>query len=153
MTEFGVTPLGWSAHHKGPTNAHDPTRYPGGSSAGCGVAVALGIVPMCIGFDGGGSIRIPAALNGVFGLASTFGRISWSSLTHEITMIKSGPLAATTKDAALSFVVMAEPVKAGELQDSINSVPRDYYSEMYGGRGCLQTDGGCGLPPVKVTPN
>lgn len=54
MTEFGVTPLGWSAHFQGPRNAHHPGHYPGGSSSGSAVAVACGLVPVAIGFDGGG---------------------------------------------------------------------------------------------------
>jgi len=71
MHELGIQPLGYNSHYKGPFNAFDPLRYPGGSSSGSAVAVALGIVPLAIGWDGGGSIRIPASFNGVFGLAPT----------------------------------------------------------------------------------
>ena len=106
MTEYGVTPLGWSAHAQGPRNPHNRSHFSGGSSSGSAVAVALGLVPMAIGFDGGGSIRIPAALSGVYGLAATFGRIAFhtsalGSMTH------AGPLAATLADAALSYVWLA----------------------------------------------
>ena len=59
-----------------PRNPHEPSRCAGGSSTGSGVAVATGLVPMAIGADGGGSIRIPAALNGVFGIKPTWGRVS-----------------------------------------------------------------------------
>jgi len=66
MTEFGVTPIGWNSHYKGPYNPYDTRFVSGGSSSGSAVAVAAGIVPVAIGADGGGSIRIPAALSGVY---------------------------------------------------------------------------------------
>lgn len=102
MTEWGVTPLGWSAHAQGPRNPHNHSHLSGGSSSGSAVAVALGLVPMAIGFDGGGSIRIPASLSGVYGLAATFTRIAFhkdaiTSMTH------AGPLAATLADTALAY--------------------------------------------------
>ncbi len=74
MTEGGVTPLGWSAHFQGPYNVYNFDRYCGGSSSGSAVAVAAGLVPVAIGFDGGGSIRIPGSMSGVHGLGVTFGR-------------------------------------------------------------------------------
>lgn len=117
MTEWGVTPLGWSAHAQGPRNPHALDRYPGGSSSGAAVAVATGLVPMAIGFDGGGSIRIPAALSGVQGLAAGFGRVPFrtdgaSSMTH------GGPLAATVADAASSYLLMAKSRPADEEHTS-----------------------------------
>jgi len=72
------------------------------------VAVAAGLVPMAIGFDGGGSIRIPAALSGIFGLATTFGRVTF----HQEglgSMIKGGPLGATLADTALAYALLASP--------------------------------------------
>lgn len=69
MTEFAYSGLGLNPHFGTPKNPHGtgPARIPGGSSSGCGVAVARGLVPLAIGSDTGGSIRIPAALNGVVG--------------------------------------------------------------------------------------
>jgi hypothetical protein len=91
MTEFGVTPLGWSAHWRGPRNPHNRSHYPGGSSAGSAVAVAAGLVPLAIGFDGGGSIRIPAALSGTFGLACGYGRVRFGgSFGAESSMVHAG---------------------------------------------------------------
>jgi hypothetical protein len=65
MTEGGVTPLGFSVHSQGPFNPHNVSHYSGGSSSGSAVAVALGLCPLAVGFDGGGSIRIPASMSGV----------------------------------------------------------------------------------------
>lgn len=69
MTEFAYSGLGLNPHFGTPKNPHGtgPDRIPGGSSSGCGVAVARGLVPLTIGSDTGGSIRIPAALNGIVG--------------------------------------------------------------------------------------
>ena len=59
MVEGGVSPFGYNSHFQGPHSAYSLNRYSGGSSSGSAVAVATGLVPVAIGFDGGGSIRIP----------------------------------------------------------------------------------------------
>ena len=89
-------------------NPHDPTRTAGGSSGGSAAAVAAGIVPLAIGTDTGGSIRIPAAYCGIVGLKPSFGLVpldgvfplSWS-LDH------AGPLARSVEDAALALACLA----------------------------------------------
>ncbi len=110
MHEIGLGVTGVNPHHGACRNPHDSGHATGGSSSGPGAAVAAGLCPIAIGADGGGSIRIPAALCGVVGLKATFGRISehgaaplcWS-LAHV------GPLAASIEDAALAFQIMAGP--------------------------------------------
>ena len=72
LTEWGMSPIGGNVNQKMPHNAHDPTRAPGGSSTGSAVGVALGLAPVATAGDGGGSIRIPASLNGVFGIKPMF---------------------------------------------------------------------------------
>ncbi len=109
MTEYGLSPLGGNPNRDMPRNAHDSSRLPGGSSSGSGVAVASGVVPVALGADGGGSVRIPACLNGVFGLKPTYGRIpltgeglaGGSSVTH------LGPLGASTYDLAVFTEIAA----------------------------------------------
>jgi len=99
MTEYGLTPTGINAKRVMPRNPHLNACIAGGSSTGSGVAVATGLVPFAIGADGGGSIRIPAALSGVFGIKPTWGRVSrhggsGGSVAHV------GPLASSVLDLA-----------------------------------------------------
>jgi aspartyl-tRNA(Asn)/glutamyl-tRNA(Gln) amidotransferase subunit A len=76
MTEFAFSGLGLNPHYGTPHNPHgkDVPRIPGGSSSGSGTAVARGLVPISIGTDSGGSVRVPAAFNGVIGYKATRGR-------------------------------------------------------------------------------
>lgn len=111
MTELGMTPLGFSSARKLPRNAHDLGRSAAGSSTGTAVAVATNLCPAGIGTDGGGSIRIPAAWNGIFGIKPTFGRISRRGVATRGTMSQGGPLALSTLDLArvLEAVSGADP--------------------------------------------
>jgi amidase len=88
----------------------DTTCLAGGSSGGAGAAVASGFVPIAQGSDGGGSIRIPASLNGLFGMKTSRGRISRGPLDADSSGLSVlGPLARTVRDAAAFLDVTAAP--------------------------------------------
>jgi aspartyl-tRNA(Asn)/glutamyl-tRNA(Gln) amidotransferase subunit A len=110
MTEWGMSPLGQNPNFKMPHNAHHAERVPGGSSSGSAVGVALGVTPFAIGSDGGGSIRIPAALNGLFGIKPTSGRVSRHGNPSESTVVHVGPLGASSHDLALFLDAVASTV-------------------------------------------
>jgi amidase len=85
----------------------DLSRSAGGSSGGAGAAVAAGLAPAAQGSDGGGSIRIPASVCGLFGLKPTRGRISYAPIVPDLSGLSiNGPLARTVADAALLLDVM-----------------------------------------------
>jgi AtzE family amidohydrolase len=94
--------------HYGPTcNPHDVTRISGGSSGGSGAAVAAAQVPLTVGSDTNGSIRVPASLCGVWGLKPTFGRLSRRGTYPFVYSIDHlGPLADTVETLALSYDAM-----------------------------------------------
>lgn len=100
MTEFGMSPIGCNPHRVMPRNPHDEQRVAGGSSTGSGVGVATGLVPVAIGADGGGSIRTPACLTGVFGIKPTFGRLSRSGGGLANSVSAFGPIGASVADLA-----------------------------------------------------
>jgi amidase len=89
----------------------DPTRLAGGSSGGAAVAVAAGMVPFAQGSDGGGSIRIPAGINGLFGIKPSRGRVSNAPFNSETTGLGvQGPITRTVRDGAAMLDAMAGPV-------------------------------------------
>jgi Asp-tRNA(Asn)/Glu-tRNA(Gln) amidotransferase A subunit family amidase len=100
MTEYGMTPLGYNPKRTMPRNPHATDRVAGGSSTGSAVAVATGLVPFAMGGDGGGSIRIPSALCGVFGIKPTWGRLSKQGDVFGGTVAHIGPLASSVLDLA-----------------------------------------------------
>jgi aspartyl-tRNA(Asn)/glutamyl-tRNA(Gln) amidotransferase subunit A len=129
MTEYGLSPLGANPHRTMPENAHAPGHLAGGSSTGSAVAVALGLAPLGLGTDGGGSIRVPAAYNGIFGLKPSYGRIpcTGDGVYGGTSVVHFGLLGASTRDLALSLELgagrdaadrpslVAPPFTAGEL--------------------------------------
>jgi len=102
LSEFAFSGIGINPHYGTAHNAasRDVPRIPGGSSAGSGVAVAAGLVPVAIGTDTGGSIRIPAAFNGIVGYKATRGRYSMQGVFPLAKSLDSlGPLCRTVTDA------------------------------------------------------
>lgn len=107
MSEFGQWPLTESVAHGLTRNPWDTRRSPGGSSGGTAAAVAAGLVPAGIGGDGGGSIRIPSACCGLFGLKPQRGRVSSSPQPHLWWALgTAGPLTRSVLDSALVYDVV-----------------------------------------------
>ena len=94
--------------HEGPTrNPHDLARVAGGSSGGSAAAVAAGQVPITLGSDTNGSIRVPSSLCGIFGLKPTYGRLPRNgSYPFVASLDHLGPFARSARDLALSFDAM-----------------------------------------------
>lgn len=111
MTELAYSGIGANPHYGTPGCALDPSRIPGGSSSGSGVAVASQLAAVAVGSDTGGSVRIPAAVNGIVGLKVTDGRIPTDGCAALSTTLDTiGPLARTAEDAwALYLAMTAEP--------------------------------------------
>ena len=110
MHEIGINPNGLNLHHGQVRNPYDRSRDPGGSSSGPAAAVAAGICPLAIGADGGGSIRIPAALCGVFGLKATFGRVSERGAAPLAPSVGHlGPIGASAHCVAAGYAAIAGP--------------------------------------------
>ena len=105
--------------HYGPTrNPHDPTRISGGSSGGSAAAVAAGQVPLSLGSDTNGSIRVPASLCGVFGLKPTFGRLPRiGSYPFAASLDHLGPFARSVQDLALAYDAMQGPLSGPASDD------------------------------------
>lgn len=90
-------------------NPYDSTRTSGGSSGGAAAAVAIGAGPLALGTDGGGSIRIPAAFCGIFGLKPTYGRVPLYPASAYGTLSHVGPMTRDAADAALMLDVIGRP--------------------------------------------
>jgi aspartyl-tRNA(Asn)/glutamyl-tRNA(Gln) amidotransferase subunit A len=108
MSEFAFSGIGINPHYGTPGCAADDTRVPGGSSSGAGVSIGEGTAEIAIGTDTGGSVRIPASLNGCVGFKPTTGRVPTDGaypLSYALDSI--GPLARTVADCAATDAIMA----------------------------------------------
>jgi len=118
--------------HWGPVrNPWDPRLSTGGSSGGSAAAVAAGIVPIAVGTDTGGSIRVPSALCGTFGLKVTYGRIPLTGVFPLVPSIDSvGPIADSVENLSLAYSVMSgEPVGTAEIGSLRIGVPEPWFQE------------------------
>ena len=105
---FGITSN--NAHYGAIRNPWDPTRIPGGSSGGSGVAVSAGMVFAAMGSDTGGSIRIPASYCGTAGIKPTYGAVSrYGTFPLGFTLDHMGPLALTSRDCAAVLNAISGP--------------------------------------------
>lgn len=132
MTELAFSGLGINPKFGTPANPHDEKieRVPGGSSAGAGVSVAAGLAPAAIGSDTGGSVRIPAAWNGLVGLKTTAGHLPMGgTVPLSPTFDTAGPLAKDVEDAAALLALLegrpARPLHAADLTRRVFWVPEN----------------------------
>jgi Asp-tRNA(Asn)/Glu-tRNA(Gln) amidotransferase A subunit family amidase len=114
------------------SNPWDPACMPGGSSGGSAAAVAARIVPMALGTDTGGSVRIPAAFCGVSGLKTTHGLISLDGVMPlSLSLDTVGPIAVDVVDLTLSMEVLSglpPPLVDGDLSGTRVGLPRDVFA-------------------------
>jgi aspartyl-tRNA(Asn)/glutamyl-tRNA(Gln) amidotransferase subunit A len=107
MGEYAYDFTGENIHDGPSRNPHDTARMTGGSSGGSGAAVGGRLVPLALGSDTNGSIRVPASLCGIFGLKPTYGRLSRArSFPFVSSLDHLGPLARNVSDLALAYDVM-----------------------------------------------
>ena len=107
MGEYAYDFTGENIHDGPSRNPHDLTRMTGGSSGGSGGAVAGGLVPIALGSDTNGSIRVPSSFCGLFGLKPTYGRLSRArSFPFVASFDHLGPLARSPLDLALAYDAM-----------------------------------------------
>lgn len=129
MHEFGLDTTGNNPNYGTPRNPFNENYYTGGSSSGTGGAIGIGLIPIGLGSDGGGSIRIPSSYCNIFGLKPTHARVSfWPSENHSNTCAVNGPMAADMESLATLFEVIAEPHPASPF--AFPSVPRVASAQM-----------------------
>ena len=110
MDEFAYGFVTENAHYGATRNPHDTSRVAGGSSGGSAAAVAAGMVPLALGSDTNGSIRVPAALCGVYGLKPTYGRVSRAgAFLFAASLDHVGPFARSARDLAAVLDVLQGP--------------------------------------------
>ena len=110
MGEYAYDFTGENVHDGPSRNPHDPTRMSGGSSGGSGSAVGGGLVPIALGSDTNGSIRVPSSFCGIYGLKPTYGRLSRArSYPFVASFDHLGPFARNVRDLALAYDAMQGP--------------------------------------------
>jgi len=110
MGEYAYDFTGENVHDGPSRNPHDATRMTGGSSGGSGAAVGGGLVPLALGSDTNGSIRVPSSFCGIFGLKPTYGRLSRArSFPFVFSFDHLGPFARSVGDLALAYDAMQGP--------------------------------------------
>lgn len=125
LSEFAFSGLGINPHFGTPRNPFDSDipRIPGGSSSGSAVSVARGLAPCSIGTDTGGSVRIPAAFNGLVGYKSSEGRIEKRGVFDlSPTLDTVGPLTKTVEDAVLLDALLRGAVLPGAMRAAVSGI-------------------------------
>ncbi|KAG6775347.1 hypothetical protein POTOM_018791 [Populus tomentosa] len=128
MHELGAGTSGINPHYGATRNPYNPGMISGGSSSGSAAVVAAGLCPVALGVDGGGSVRMPAALCGVVGFKPTFGRVPHSGvLPLNWTVGMVGVLAGTIEDAFIVSVYAAINGPLPSHETSAIPLPKVYF--------------------------
>lgn len=123
MTELAYSGLGLNPHYGTPRNAIWSDAVPGGSTSGGAVSVAAGIADIALGTDTGGSLRIPAAFNGLVGFKPSQGTVSLSGCVSLSSSLDSiGPIARTVRDATNAWKAIRRAPGAGNLASTIRRI-------------------------------
>ncbi len=134
--EFGWKAIGDSPLTGITRNPWDPNMTTGGSSAGAGAAAAAGLGALHQGSDGAGSIRIPSAFCGIYGLKPSYGRVASWPLANNDYVSHPGPMTRTVADAALMLSAIAGPDDWDRT--SLEAAPADYVGHLRRGIGGLR---------------
>ncbi|KAJ7957073.1 Fatty acid amide hydrolase [Quillaja saponaria] len=125
MHELGAGTSGINPHYGATRNPYDTGKISGGSSSGSAAVVSAGLCPVALGVDGGGSVRMPAALCGVVGLKPTFGRVPHSGvLPLNWTVGMVGILSGTIEDAFIVYAAISGQLPSHQ---PINILPKSYF--------------------------
>lgn len=121
--------------HYGPTrNPHDPTRSAGGSSGGCGAAVAAGFVPLSLGSDTNGSVRVPSSMCGIYGFKPTYGNLSLSGMYPFVhSFDHAGIFARSVSDLNTCYQAIAPKANVISTYPQVNhlkiAIAKDYFEQ------------------------
>jgi aspartyl-tRNA(Asn)/glutamyl-tRNA(Gln) amidotransferase subunit A len=137
--EFGSTNWTRTFLHGTTRNPWNPERTPGGSSGGSAAAVAAGMMPICTGSDGGGSIRIPSSYSGLFGFKTSFGRVGYAGNFDSSLMSVPGPMCRSVRDAARYIDAIAGPTNNDPT--SLPRPARSYEDAVVSGDAAAQLRG------------
>jgi len=151
-----VPELGWKGNGDSPVTGitHNPWLHgtnAGGSSAGAAACAAAGIAPLHQGSDGAGSVRMPAAFCGVFGLKPSFGRIAYWPMPNNGGISHVGPITRTVADGALMLAAMAG--SDDRDQTSLEAPPEDYVGRLDAGIAGLRVAYSPDLGYLRVDPD
>ncbi len=128
MDEFAMGGSTENSAYATAHNALDFSRVPGGSSGGSGAAVALGLAPLALGTDTGGSIRQPSAYNGIVGIKPTYGRVSrYGVVAFSSSIEQVGPMTKTVADNAYALEILSG--KSVNDETSVDK-PIDFTSDI-----------------------
>lgn len=123
--EFAYSLQGTNSHYGTPRNPVDPLRVPGGSSSGSATAVASGLVPIAIGTDTGGSVRVPASYCGILGLRTSHGRISRDGIFPMAPSLDTvGPFARKPSDLRAAWHALRDGASATSTRPTARPIRR-----------------------------